>query len=53
MISEEQKLINSIRELDAQIEDYESRIRGLKADREGTMRALVELRMSRKPIIEA
>jgi len=39
--------------IDEQIADYESRLRGLRADREGMMREVVRLSMDgRSPIIE-
>ena len=49
----ERQYLRSLGALDEQIESLESRLKHLKADREGTMQALVELRASRTPIMEA
>jgi len=47
----ERQIKDSIGKMQDQIADYESRIRGLKADIQGSTTALVELRMNNAPII--
>jgi hypothetical protein len=46
MATDVKKLKDSIVQMDIQIQDYEMRIKGLKADREGMMRELVRIRGS-------
>jgi hypothetical protein len=48
-----EKVKRSLVDLDAQISDYESRLRGLRHDREGTMSQLVEMLATKNPVIEA
>lgn len=48
-----EKLKRSLSEIDEQISDYESRLRGLRADRKGTMDQLVEMLATKSPIVEA
>lgn len=52
-VEEIEKVKRSIEDLDAQIADYESRLRGLRHDREGTMLKLTEMLANKSPIVEA
>lgn len=47
----EGQLKAEIAQMDEQIADYEARIRGLKADRNGMMTKLVDLIANKSPII--
>ena len=51
-VEEIEKIKRSLLEIDVQISDYESRLRGLRHDREGTMKNLVEMLATKDPIIE-
>jgi hypothetical protein len=51
-VEEIEKIKRSLSEIDVQISDYESRLRGLRHDREGTMTLLVEMLTPKTPIIE-
>jgi SMC interacting uncharacterized protein involved in chromosome segregation len=51
MKTKEQQLMESLHHINAQIEDYESRLHALRADREGMMGQLVEIRVNRAPIL--
>lgn len=49
-MSDIESLTKSLVQLDTEVRDYEMRLKGLKADRDGTLRELIRLKGTKKII---